>query len=208
MRSSASRNWSPIRGSAQSPIGWRITMRWSRCWRKSCGRNHPPTGSRRWRQRASRLGRCMHYDEVFTDPHILAREMVARDRTSCDRNVPYAGCHGQTVGHARSVRLPAPRLGEHTAEILGRDAMRRTDGQTARIVRSSLGSCPVRERGTYWRAGGGAVTHAPESTVPCCGRSDRSARDDRHRRRCCKPVARPTARPASTTPPASSTADC
>ena len=47
----------PIRGSAPSPIAWRTMTRWWRCWRRRCGRNHPRTGSRRWRRRASRPGR-------------------------------------------------------------------------------------------------------------------------------------------------------
>ena len=65
-------------------------------------------------------GPVMHYDEVFTDPHILAREMVARTEHPITGTFHTLGVTVKLSDTPGSVRLPAPRLGEHTAEILGR----------------------------------------------------------------------------------------
>lgn len=57
-------------------------------------------------------GPVLGFDEVFTDPHVLARGMVAdtgRFRTM-GVNVKLSATPG-------SIRRPAPRLGEHDAEI-------------------------------------------------------------------------------------------
>ncbi|MGD0431552.1 MAG: CoA transferase [Acetobacteraceae bacterium] len=69
-------------------------------------------------------GPVMHYDEVFTDPHILARDMVARTEHPVTGTFHTLGVTVKLSDTPGSVRLPAPRLGEHTAEILGqrRDA--------------------------------------------------------------------------------------
>lgn len=63
-------------------------------------------------------GPILHCDEVLADPHILAREMVVEtDHPTAGRfrtlGVPVK--MSETPG---SVYRPAPRLGEHTAEIL------------------------------------------------------------------------------------------
>jgi crotonobetainyl-CoA:carnitine CoA-transferase CaiB-like acyl-CoA transferase len=65
-------------------------------------------------------GPVMHYDEVFTDPHILAREMVAKTEHPITGTFHTLGVTVKLSDTPGSVRLPAPRLGEHTAEILGR----------------------------------------------------------------------------------------
>jgi crotonobetainyl-CoA:carnitine CoA-transferase CaiB-like acyl-CoA transferase len=65
-------------------------------------------------------GLVMHYDEVFTDPHILAREMVARTDHPVTGTFHTLGVTVKLSDTPGSVRLPAPLLGEHTAEILGR----------------------------------------------------------------------------------------
>jgi crotonobetainyl-CoA:carnitine CoA-transferase CaiB-like acyl-CoA transferase len=65
-------------------------------------------------------GPVMHYDEVFTDPHILAREMVARTEHPITGTFHTLGVTVKLSDTPGSVRLPAPRLGEHTGEILGR----------------------------------------------------------------------------------------
>ncbi|WP_428483487.1 CaiB/BaiF CoA transferase family protein [Rhodopila sp.] len=63
-------------------------------------------------------GPVLHYDEVYTDPQILARDMVV------ETNHPVTGAFrtmGVTVKLSDtpgSVRRAAPRLGEHTAEVL------------------------------------------------------------------------------------------
>jgi crotonobetainyl-CoA:carnitine CoA-transferase CaiB-like acyl-CoA transferase len=63
-------------------------------------------------------GPVLHYDEVFTDPQILARDMVV------ETNHPQTGAF-KTMGvpvklsaTPGSVRRAAPRLGEHTREVL------------------------------------------------------------------------------------------
>ena len=63
-------------------------------------------------------GPVLHYDEVFTDPHILARGMVARTDHPVTGPFHTLGVPVKLSATPGSVRLPAPRLGEHTAEIL------------------------------------------------------------------------------------------
>jgi crotonobetainyl-CoA:carnitine CoA-transferase CaiB-like acyl-CoA transferase len=62
----------------------------------------------------------MHYDEVFTDPHILAREMVARTEHPITGTFHTLGVTVKLSDTPGSVRLPAPRLGEHTEEVLSK----------------------------------------------------------------------------------------
>ncbi len=65
-------------------------------------------------------GPVLHYDEVFTDPQILARGMVAR--TDHPETGPFhtLGVTVKLSATPGAVRLPAPRLGEHGPEILQR----------------------------------------------------------------------------------------
>jgi crotonobetainyl-CoA:carnitine CoA-transferase CaiB-like acyl-CoA transferase len=69
-------------------------------------------------------GPVMRYDEVFTDPHILARQMVARTEHPVTGTFHTLGVTVKLSDTPGSVRLPAPRLGEHTEQVLGgrRDA--------------------------------------------------------------------------------------
>ena len=62
-------------------------------------------------------GPVLHYDEVFTDPHILARDMVAR--TDHPHTGPFhtLGVTVKMSDTPGSVRAPAPRLGEHTDDV-------------------------------------------------------------------------------------------
>jgi crotonobetainyl-CoA:carnitine CoA-transferase CaiB-like acyl-CoA transferase len=64
-------------------------------------------------------GPVMHYDEVFTDPHILARDMVAKTEHPITGTFHTLGVTVKLSDTPGSVRLPAPRLGEHTNEVLG-----------------------------------------------------------------------------------------
>jgi crotonobetainyl-CoA:carnitine CoA-transferase CaiB-like acyl-CoA transferase len=64
-------------------------------------------------------GPVLHYDEVFTDPHILDREMVVRTDHSVTGPFHTLGVTVKLSDTPGSVRLPAPRLGEHTAAVLG-----------------------------------------------------------------------------------------
>ena len=65
-------------------------------------------------------GPVMHYDEVFTDPHILARDMVARTEHPVTGPFHTLGVTVKLSDTPGAVRRPAPRLGEHTVEVLGR----------------------------------------------------------------------------------------
>ena len=65
-------------------------------------------------------GPVLHYDEVFTDPHILARDMVAKTEHPVTGTFHTLGVTVKLSDTPGSVRLPAPRLGEHTKEVLGR----------------------------------------------------------------------------------------
>jgi crotonobetainyl-CoA:carnitine CoA-transferase CaiB-like acyl-CoA transferase len=64
-------------------------------------------------------GPVLNYDEVFTDPHILAREMVARTEHKVTGTFHTLGVTVKLSDTPGSVRLPAPLLGEHTDEVLG-----------------------------------------------------------------------------------------
>ena len=65
-------------------------------------------------------GPVLHYDEVFTNPQILARGMVARTDHPVTGPFHTLGVPVKLSATPGAVHLPAPRLGEHTAEILGR----------------------------------------------------------------------------------------
>src|SRR6185437_14204114 len=63
-------------------------------------------------------GPVLHYDEVLTDPQILARDMVVETEhpeTGRFRTLGVPVKLSETPG---GVRRPAPRLGEHTDEVL------------------------------------------------------------------------------------------
>jgi crotonobetainyl-CoA:carnitine CoA-transferase CaiB-like acyl-CoA transferase len=67
-------------------------------------------------------GPVLHFDEVFTDPQIVARDMVAETQhpvTGPFRTLGVPVKFSETPG---AVRRPAPRLGEHTQEVLARRA--------------------------------------------------------------------------------------
>jgi len=62
-------------------------------------------------------GPVLHYDEVYTDPQILARDMVVETvhpETGPFRTMGVTVKLSATPG---SIRRAAPRLGEHTGEI-------------------------------------------------------------------------------------------
>lgn len=63
-------------------------------------------------------GPVLHYDEVFTDPHVLARDMVARTDHPVTGPFHTLGVTVKLSETPGAVRRPAPRLGEHTAEVL------------------------------------------------------------------------------------------
>jgi crotonobetainyl-CoA:carnitine CoA-transferase CaiB-like acyl-CoA transferase len=65
-------------------------------------------------------GPVLHYDEVFTDPHILSRDMVARTDHPVTGPFHTLGVTVKLSDTPGSVRTPAPRLGEHTEQVLGK----------------------------------------------------------------------------------------
>jgi crotonobetainyl-CoA:carnitine CoA-transferase CaiB-like acyl-CoA transferase len=78
--------------------------------------------SAHWLEALERLGipagPVLHYDEVFTDKQILAREMVAETDHPVTGPFRTLGVPVKLSATPGSVRRAAPRLGEHTAEIL------------------------------------------------------------------------------------------
>ncbi|HXT78863.1 MAG TPA: CoA transferase [Acetobacteraceae bacterium] len=65
-------------------------------------------------------GPVLHYDEVFTNPHILAREMVAETHHPVTGPFRTLGVSVKLSDTPGSVQRAAPRLGEHSGEVLGR----------------------------------------------------------------------------------------
>jgi crotonobetainyl-CoA:carnitine CoA-transferase CaiB-like acyl-CoA transferase len=64
-------------------------------------------------------GPVRSFDEVFTDPHILARGMVAQTHHPITGPFHTLGVTVKLSETPGAVRLPAPRLGEHTEDVLG-----------------------------------------------------------------------------------------
>ena len=62
-------------------------------------------------------GPVLHYDEVLTDPQILARDMVVETDHSVTGKFRTLGVNVKLSDTPGSIRRPAPRLGEHTAEV-------------------------------------------------------------------------------------------
>jgi crotonobetainyl-CoA:carnitine CoA-transferase CaiB-like acyl-CoA transferase len=62
-------------------------------------------------------GPVLHFDEVFTDPHFLARDMVAHTEHPETGRFGTLGVPLKLSATPGAVRRPAPPLGEHGAEI-------------------------------------------------------------------------------------------
>ena len=76
-------------------------------------------------------GPVLHYDEVFTDPQILAREMVVETDHPVTGKFRTLGVNVKLSDTPGSVRRPAPRLGEHTEEVLA-EVLGRPVGEAAK----------------------------------------------------------------------------
>jgi crotonobetainyl-CoA:carnitine CoA-transferase CaiB-like acyl-CoA transferase len=63
-------------------------------------------------------GPVQYYDEVFTDPQILARDMVVETRHPVTGPFKTMGVPVKLSATPGAVRAPAPRLGEHSDAIL------------------------------------------------------------------------------------------
>ena len=64
-------------------------------------------------------GPVLGFDQVFTDPHMLARGMVAETTHPVTGTFRTLGVPVKLSATPGSVRRPAPRLGEHTEDVLG-----------------------------------------------------------------------------------------
>ncbi len=58
------------------------------------------------------------YPEVFTDPHVIARGMVQEIEHPVGGRIKQIGPAAKCSRTPAGIRRPAPRLGEHTAEVL------------------------------------------------------------------------------------------
>ena len=65
-------------------------------------------------------GPVLHFDEVFTDPQILARDMVVETEHPVTGKFRTMGVTVKLSDTPGAVTRPAPRLGEHTDEVLGK----------------------------------------------------------------------------------------
>jgi crotonobetainyl-CoA:carnitine CoA-transferase CaiB-like acyl-CoA transferase len=69
-------------------------------------------------------GPVLNYDEVFTDPHILAREMYVPTEHARAGTFNTLGVTVKLSETPGAVRTAAPKLGQHNDEILGAAAVR------------------------------------------------------------------------------------
>ena len=67
-------------------------------------------------------GPVLHYDEVFTNPHVLARGMVEQTQHPVTGRFGTLGVTVKLSETPGTVRRPAPRLDEHGKEVLSRRA--------------------------------------------------------------------------------------
>jgi crotonobetainyl-CoA:carnitine CoA-transferase CaiB-like acyl-CoA transferase len=65
-------------------------------------------------------GPVLHYDEVYNDPQIVARDMVVETHHPQTGPFKTMGVPVKLSATPGTVRSPAPRLGEHTAALLHR----------------------------------------------------------------------------------------
>ena len=75
-------------------------------------------------ERGIPAGPVLHYDEVYTDPQILARDMVVETVHPVTGPFRTMGVPVKLSATPGSVRRAAPRLGEHTDEVLESETMR------------------------------------------------------------------------------------
>ncbi len=74
-------------------------------------------------------GPVLHYDEVFTDPHILARDMYVDAEHARAGNFKTLGVPIKLSETPGAVRRAAPTLGQHTAEVLDTISTPRRKGE-------------------------------------------------------------------------------
>jgi crotonobetainyl-CoA:carnitine CoA-transferase CaiB-like acyl-CoA transferase len=64
-------------------------------------------------------GPVLEFDEAMADPHVLARGMVVETEHPSAGTFKTLGIPVKLSDTPGALRRPAPRLGEHTAEVLG-----------------------------------------------------------------------------------------
>jgi formyl-CoA transferase len=86
-------------------------------------------------------GSIQTYDQVFDDPQLAAREFIWRGRHATAGEVEQLGSPMRFSGSATVRGAAGPRLGEHSAEVLGELGC--TDAQIAGLVASGVVGSPV-----------------------------------------------------------------
>ena len=71
-------------------------------------------------------GPVLAFDEAMADPQVVAREMVVDSEHPAAGTIKTLGIPAKLSDTPGALRRPAPRLGEHTAEVLDSLAMRKT----------------------------------------------------------------------------------
>jgi crotonobetainyl-CoA:carnitine CoA-transferase CaiB-like acyl-CoA transferase len=66
------------------------------------------------------------FDEAMADPQVVAREMVVDSEHPAAGTIKTLGIPAKLSDTPGALRRPAPRLGEHTVEVLDSLAMRKT----------------------------------------------------------------------------------
>jgi crotonobetainyl-CoA:carnitine CoA-transferase CaiB-like acyl-CoA transferase len=67
-------------------------------------------------------GPVLEFDEAMADPHVVARGMVVDTEHPSAGTIKTLGIPVKLSDTPGALRRPAPRLGEHTAEVLGHPA--------------------------------------------------------------------------------------
>jgi crotonobetainyl-CoA:carnitine CoA-transferase CaiB-like acyl-CoA transferase len=70
----------------------------------------------------------LNYDEVFTDPHVLARDMYVATENAKAGRFDTIGVPVKMSATPGSVRRAAPTLGEHTDEVLSASRLPKRTG--------------------------------------------------------------------------------
>ncbi|MFC0270477.1 CaiB/BaiF CoA transferase family protein [Metabacillus herbersteinensis] len=92
-------------------------------------------------------GPVLSFEEIFKDPHVLAREQLVELEHPRAGKVKMTGIPIKLSETPGAITSPPPILGEHTIEIL-RDTLHLTEGKIASLIESGAIS-PMKETKTY-----------------------------------------------------------
>ena len=120
-----------IRALPATPIGSATTRRWWRCSSPGSRRSRPPTGCEALEALGIPAGPVLEFDEAMADPHIVARGMVVETEHPAAGTFKTLGIPVKLSDTPGALRRPAPRLGEHTAEVLDGLASRHRNKKVA-----------------------------------------------------------------------------